>query len=106
MKVGHFASGESGIRTHEPEKPATRFPGELLKPLGHLSKTVKFIIASPNKSIGQPGLLQTQITGDIGPYQWEFFRQHRLLPGVANQLPTNYIQAGMCLSSCIVLLQV
>ena len=31
------ASGEGGIRTLDPGLPSTRVPGELLKPLGHLS---------------------------------------------------------------------
>jgi hypothetical protein len=37
---GVVGSGEGGIRTHEAVNPPTRFPSELLKPLGHLSKCV------------------------------------------------------------------
>ena len=39
--IGIYNGGEDEIRTHGTVLPYTRFPGERLQPLGHLSATGK-----------------------------------------------------------------
>ena len=64
--------GEGGIRTRDTGLPYTRFPGVLLRPLGHLSKSTDTILKGARDYSTRPepatsgGGIVVEVAGDVG----------------------------------------